>query len=222
MIVFEIILFFTVAIFTVDIITGRKLINPYTVTGIFGKPGSGKSTLLTKMMYHDLKKGWKVYSDTPNNVEGVEFFNPLDFKSGKFLPDGRIENKDIAVYFDEMGIIYNNRDFKQNLNADTLKWWKTHRHHRVKVVYGSQSYKDMDLKIRSLSTSLYLCKRGILRNFTVAKRIRVIMDIQNNDNPNSNNNNSGGEIIEKYQYDLPIFWKFTLLPKWIKKFNSYN
>lgn len=208
------------AIFIIDIITGRKLINPYTVTGIFGKPGSGKSTLLTKMMYQDIKHGWEVWSDTPNEIPGVNFFNPYDFKEGNWLPDGRIENKNIAVYFDEMGILYNNREFKSNLSNKTLTWWKTHRHHRVKVVYGSQSYKDMDLKIRNLSTALYLCKRGILRNFTVARRIRIIMDIQNNDNPESTN--SGGEIVEKYQYDLPLFWKFTLLPRWIKKFDSYR
>lgn len=220
MVLIELLLFLLVLIFIVDIITGRKLINPYTVTGIFGKPGSGKSTLLTKMMYQDVKKGWEVWSDTENNVEGVHFFAPLDFKEGKWLPDGRTENKDIAVYFDEMGILYNNREFKSNLNPETLRWWKTHRHHRVKIVYGSQSYKDMDLKIRNLSTTLYLCKRGILRNFTVAKRIRVLMDIQNNDNPDSKD--QGGQIIEKYEYDLPIFWKFTLLPKWIKKFDSYR
>lgn len=220
MVIIEIILITLCVIFITDRVTGRKLINPYTVTGIFGKPGSGKSTLLTKMMYKDVKKGWIVYSDTPNDVPGVKFFDPLEFKSGKFLPDGRTNNENIAVYFDEMGIIYNNRDFKNNLNTDTLAWWKTHRHHRCKVVYGSQSYKDMDLKIRALSTSLYLCKRGILCNFTVAKRIRVIMDIQNTDNPDSKD--QGGQIIEKYEYDLPFFWKFTLLPKWIKKFDSYR
>lgn len=220
MVIIEIIIITLCLIFTVDIITGQKLINKYTVTGIFGKPGSGKSTLLTKMMYQDLKNGWIVYSDTPNNVDGVINFDPLEFKSGKWLPDGRINNENIAVYFDEMGILYNNREFKNNLNSKTLEWWKTHRHHRCKIVYGSQSYKDMDLKIRALSTTLYLCKRGILRNFTVAKRIKVIMDIQNNDNPDSKD--QGGQIIEKYEYDLPIFWKFTLLPKWIKKFNSYR
>lgn len=207
-------------IFIVDIVTGRKLINPYTMTGIFGKPGSGKSTMLTMMMYKDLKKGWTVYSDTPNNIEGVNFFNPLEFKDGSFLPDGRTNNEDIAIYFDEMGILYNNREFKSNLNSRTLEWWKKHRHYRVKVVYGSQSYKDMDLKLRAITDRLFLVKRGILRNFSVAKKIRVIMDIQNNDNPDSKD--QGGQIIEKYEYDLPLFWKFILLPKWIKRFDSYR
>lgn len=213
-------LFLIALIFIIDTYTGRKLNNPYIVTGIFGKPGSGKSTLLTKMMYQDVKHGWKVYSDTPNNVPGVEFFDPLEFKKGNFLPDGKELGQKVSLYFDEMGILYNNRDFKNNLNPKTLEYWKCHRHKFAKITFGSQSYKDMDLKLRQLAQVLFLCKRGILKNFTVAKRIRVILDIQNNENPDSKD--QGGQIIEKYTYDLPIFWKFTLLPRWIKKFDSYR
>ena len=44
------------------------------------------------------------------------------------------------------------------------------------------------------------------------------MDIQNNEQ----GDNSGGQIVEKYSYDIIFFWKFILLPKWIKKFNSFR
>lgn len=131
------------------------------------------------------------------------------------------ENKKIVLIFDEIGSLYNNRDFKNNLTPDTLKWWKEHRHKRVKIYYGSQSYKDMDLKIRQLSDQLYIIKRGVLKNFAVAKPILINFDIMTG-NDTENQNNAGGQIIEAYKYDIFIFWKPILLRKWIKKFDSYR
>lgn len=214
----------------IDSITGIKLLNPFKVIGVFGKPGAGKSTLLTKWMYKDLKKGWEVYTDnTSTNLPGIKYFDNQKFKAGEWLPEGRkgyineegIENekdRKIALYFDEMGITYNNREFKTNLNPETLAWWKKHRHARVKVIYGSQSYKDMDLKIRTLTQQLYIVNRSMFKNFSVAKPIFIKLDIANNENTE----NAGGQIIEAYRYDLFIFWKWIFLWKWIKKFDSYN
>lgn len=216
--------------FTADFITSRKLLNFYKMYGIFGLPGSGKSTYLTMIMYKHIKKGWEVYTDDNSvKIDGVKYFDSMALKNGSYLPDGRKghmnefgeinkENRNIVIFFDEIGIVYNNRNFKDNLSQDTLEWWKTHRHKRVKIYYGSQSYKDMDLKIRSLTDQLYLVKRGILKNFSVAKPILIKMDIQNNEQ----GDNSGGQIVEKYSYDIIFFWKFILLPKWIKKFNSFR
>lgn len=217
-------------VFIGDFITSRSLINRYKMYGIFGKPGSGKSTYLTKIAYQQSKRGWQVYTDDNScKIPEVKHFDSMDFKAGKWLPDGRKgqlwvdgtinkENRDIVLIFDEIGSLYNNRDFKNNLTPETLKWWKEHRHKRVKVYYGSQSYKDMDLKIRQLSDQLFIIKRGVLKNFSVAKPIYINFDIVNNEN----SDNSGGQIVEQYKYDLPIFWKFILLKKWIKKFDSYR
>lgn len=183
-------------------------------------------------MYQHVKKGWCVYSDVPVNIAGVRQFDSLAFKSGSWLPDGRkgfvnedgIENdcdRDIVLFFDEMGILYNNREFKTNLNANTHMFLKTHRHKRVKCIYLSQSYKDMDLKWRQVTQRMYLVKRGVLRNFSVAKAIQIKMDIENQTDASSNGG-GGGTIVEKYSYDLPLFWKFTFLPRWIHKFDSFR
>lgn len=224
-----------------DIIISLPLINRYKMYGVFGKPGSGKSTFLTSLAYKHVKNGWIVYSDDPTiNIDGVQYFDSMAFKNGEWLPDGRKgkpsyintkdkngnsngeinkEDKDIILLFDEMGSLYNNRDFKTNLTPETLRFWKEHRHKRVKVIYGSQSYKDTDLKVRQLSDQLWLIKRGkLLNSFSIARPILITLDIQNNENTET----SGGQIVEKYSYDLIFFWKFIYLQYWIKKFNSYR
>ena len=220
-----------VSLYTIDFITSRKLVNRYKMYGIFGKCGSGKSTMLTMYAYKNAKKGWEVYTNDPSiiGIEGIKYFDDLKFKQGEWLPDGRKghineygevnkENRDICLIVDEIGSLYNNRDFKNNLNPKTLRWWKEHRHKNVKIYYGSQSYKDMDLKIRQLTDVLMIIKRSFFQNFSIAKPILIQFDIQNNET----GDNSGGQIVEKYSYDIFLFWKWILLRKWIKKFDSYR
>ena len=222
---------FGTGIFAVDFITSRDLVNRYKCYGIFGKCGSGKSTFMTKLAYQHAKKGWVVYTNDPSivGVENIKYFDEEAFKKGDWLPNGKKgkinefgeinkEDRNIVLFFDEIGSLYNNRDFKNNLTPKTLRWWKEHRHRLCKIYYGSQSYKDMDLKIRNLTEVLFIIKRSILQNFSVARPILIKFDIQNNEQ----GDNSGGQIVEKYSYDIFIFWKWILLRKWIKKFDSYR
>lgn len=218
-------------VLVLDRTTSLSLINHYKMYGIFGKPGSGKSTMLTKIAYQHAQRGWEVYTNDPSisAIENIKYFDDLKFKRGEWIPDGHKghkneygeineENRKIVLIIDEIGSLYNNREFKTNLNEKTLRFWAEHRHRNVKIYYGSQSYKDMDLKIRQKTDILYIIKRGFFKNFSVAKPILIDFDIHNNDQ----GENTGGQIIEKYAYDIIFFWKFIYLKKWIKKFDSYR
>lgn len=216
---------------------GPQLKNIFDMWIIFGKPGSGKSTVLQKIMYKAVKKGWIVYYDGSTFIKGVKSFDTDAFKKGKWLPDGRKghyewydatnkekhgeinqENKKIMLCFDEIGILYNNRDFKNAFTPDTLAWWKLHRHKRIAVRAASQTYKDMDLKLRQLTDQNYLMHTGIITGLRSAKRIIINFDIMNSDNGDS----AGGQIIEAYRYDLPFFHIYLWMPKWIRMFNSHS
>lgn len=207
-----------VILFTVDRIVGSKYDNLFPCFGIFGKPGSGKTLLLTFLSWWHLKRGWKVYVDFPCTLTGVERFDDEEFKSGRWLPDGRPNNEKILICVDEIGTVYNNRSFKTNFNTETLRWWSEHRHRRVKIYWASQGWKNPDLRIReSLTDGFYLCKRSLLRTFILAKPIMVKTDILNNET----GENTGGQIVDFYKFAFFTDWKLLFMPKWIHKFNSF-
>lgn len=217
------------SILTLDSILGAKFDNIFSCIAIFGKPGSGKTMFLTREAYRHVKKKWKVFVDFPCYVNGVHQFNDELFKSGKWMPDGRNDDgvwdsnitekrevkQKICLIIDEIGTLYNNRDFKTNFNNETLRWWKEHRHAGVKVIYASQSYNDMDKKLRVLTDAYYLLKKPFFKLFRYAKLVLVDTDISNE------NKDTGGQIIDLYKYSIFLQWKFLWLPKWVKKFNSY-
>lgn len=84
----------------------------------------------------------------------------------------------------------------------------------------SQSYDDVDKKIRDLTDELYIMKR-FARVFSIAHRVVKIQDI-------GHNNEGSGTIIDDYQYCglLDCLFggglEFTFIPRWVEYFNSYN
>lgn len=212
-------LFIVLTLLLLDSLLGYRYENVFPCIGIFGKPGSGKTLLLTKLCYLHVKKGWDVYADFPCYVDKVQQFSDEDFKTGKWLPDGRGKNgklkKKILLVIDEIGTLYNNRDFKNNFTPSTLKWWKEHRHKGVKIIYASQAYNDMDKKLRVLTDFYYLLKKPFLKLIRYAKLVQVSTEISND------NKETGGQIIDLYKYSPFTQWKFIYLPKWVKKFNSF-
>ena len=215
-----ILLFIAFFIIMLDSIISIKYINKYPCIGIFGKPGGGKTLLLTAYAKQHIKKKWTVYADFPCYINGVKQFNDIDFKEGKWLPDGRNDKgkivENILLLVDEIGILYNNRDFKTNFsNPEVLDFWKKHRHRGVKIIYASQSYNDMDKKLRVLTDLYVLMKDCFLRTIKIGKVVQVNTDISND------NKEVGGTIIDLYKYSSLLKWRFLYVPYWADKFNSF-
>ena len=184
--------------------------NPYKLIMLFGKKGSGKNTLLTKWSIKYNKLGYTVYSDS-------EIFNTYKLNTdwiGKYdFP------KNSVLLIQEAGMTWNNRDFK-TFPKEVTQFFKLQRHKNVIVVLASQSF-DVDKKLRDLTDEMYLIT-NYMRIFSVAKRINKKITIQKADDPNKNTNEQASFLTEAYSFDLPFFWKFTYIPRYVKYFNSFE
>lgn len=166
----------------------------------FGAPGSGKSTMACRLARQALKKGIDVYS----NVEVKGCYN-LD-------PRADIGKYDITnglVIIDEAGIEYNNREFKSFSQAQN-KWFKLYRHARCDIVIFSQSFEDMDKKLRLLANRYFLVERSILPKFIRCRRITKKIAINDIDR----------QIIDAYDF-VPFSRRLYFGPKYWKFFDSY-
>lgn len=116
----------------------------------FGAPGSGKTTLAAYFAKRALQSGVPVFSNVP--IKGCYKLTKDDI--GRYL----IENA--LVIFDEAGVDFNSRNFKNNFTIDQIKWYKYHRHEGCQVIIFSQGFDDMDKILRTLSTNLYVVRKS--------------------------------------------------------------
>lgn len=192
-------LFILLKIYSLFKIKNNNLFDIY-----FGVPGCGKSTLATDYAIKYLKKGGKVF--TMNiDIPGATSLNKNDLSCNNF------ELRDSLLIIDESGIDFNNRNFKTNFDNDTLKFFKYHRHFNVDVMVFSQSYSDMDLKLRNLATRLFVLKRSLIPFFIVSKTISKRIDIDSNTK----------QIIDSYSF-LFLSSRYVYMPKTWKYFNSFS
>lgn len=188
----------------------RKYLNPYKLIFIFAKKGQGKSTLLTKMALNHLKHGWTVFSTDP--IPGCYLIRPEEIGYYE-LPWHSL------LIIDEIGMIWDNRDFKNFSNA-VRDWFKLQRHRGVKVICASQSF-DVDKKIRDLADDMFLLQKKF-RVFSYGKRILKILDIVEA----SGDHNSESRIVDQLKFDsILFFWAgsrtLTFIPHWAKYFDSF-
>lgn len=187
----------------------KKYLNPYKLIFIFGKKGSGKSTLLTKYALDYLRKGWNVYST--EKCPGTFHISPEDVGRFQFPPRS-------VVIIDEVGMIWDNRDFK-NFSNQVRDYFKLQRHYKHVVILASQTF-DVDKKIRDLADEMYLVTKKF-RVFSYAKKIlrqTVLVEATGQ---------SPSKIDENLVFDsLFLFWagsrKFTYIPKYTKYFDSFK
>lgn len=191
----------------------KKYANPYKLIMVFGKKGSGKTTLIAKLALRHLKKGWLVYSSIPLHIEGVRLFNVQDV--GRFIfPEKSV------VFIDEVGMIWDNRDYK-NFRNDVRDYFKLQRHYKNKVYLFSQSF-DIDLKLRNLTDQIFLttCHMNV---FSVARRVtRKLVVVE----PTADNE---GRIADGYELE-PLWLQLigmritylTFIPNYVQFFDSYD
>lgn len=186
----------------------KKYLNPYKLIFIFGKKGSGKSTLLAKYAVRYRARGWHVFSTEP--ILGTVQISYEDIGHRNFPPRS-------LIIIDEVGMIWDNRNFK-SFDSAVRDWFKLQRHDHLTVVMASQTF-DVDKKIRDLCDEMYLVK-PFLRVWTYGRRIlRVPCLVEaSGDGPS--------RIDENLKFDsLLFFWCgavfFTFIPHWTQYFDSF-
>lgn len=145
------------------------------ITCIFGLPGSGKSTLLAKIARQNLRRGVKVYSNF--YIKGCY---TLDFDRL-----GVDDYSDCVMLIDEISLFCDSRDWKK-FSAAAKYFFTNHRHFNVRIYVCSQSYLDMDSKIRNITDELYHITEG----FCGLSRVRPVRKVLTVDN---------GKVSEYYE-----------------------
>lgn len=185
----------------------RNYSQKYPTILYFGLKGSGKTTTLTKIALKNLKKGVTVYSNVP--IPGTILFDAA--RLGYFNPQ-----PDSVILIDEIGIIFNNRNFADAHYRDqfsvTNKFLKYARQCRCTVYMFTQIFDEMDKKIRGLLDGLFQCK-CIGRVFVITRKINKTIAPSDDES----------DIIGRYRYaGLVGGINFTFVPRYVQFFQSFN
>lgn len=131
-------------------------LSPDKLDIFFGAPGSGKTTAAAYFAAKAMASGIPVYSNVP--IVGTYKLDKSD------IGVWNIENA--LVIFDEAGVDYNSRNFKNNFTLEAIRWYKYHRHENCQVMIFSQGFDDMDKILRTLSTRLWVVRRSFCRTIS--------------------------------------------------------
>ena len=186
----------------------------------FGLPGTGKTTLLASFAKKYSKRFKYIYvnvhlSNMPENVIYIE---------NDWL--GKYDVRDGLVLIDEGTIFADNRDYK-NFRKDLTRWLLLIRHYNCSLCIFCQTFNGVDLKIRSLCTSVYYMFRPLLTGHWITKYYRipygiVIPDRKRN---RAQTGNSLGQIEEGYckpSLLQRIFAHRLYRPMYYKYFDSWD
>lgn len=187
----------------------KRFLNPFKLTMVFGKKGSGKTTFLVKDAYKYLRRGWTVYTTIP--VPGCRLFDVSLLGKYTFPPR-------TAIFIDEVGMIWDNRDFK-NFKTYVRDWFKLQRHYKCRVYLFSQTF-DIDKKLRDLTDEMFLVTNKF-RCWSYAKRIlrKPVLTKPVGDAP--------ARLDEELKFDSLFFVFFgarrlTFIPFWTPYFSSFD
>lgn len=187
------------------------------ITCYFGVPGCGKTTLLTKFAVTEARKvlkGKSRYKHVYTNFfcvgcEKIDF-HVLD----KYCV------RDALIILDEITLDADNREFK-SFSKGTRDFFVLHRHLGNDIIYATQSFELVDLKIRQLTQELWYMSRSVvpvLRSFTTAKRIYREVAI----NEHTSELTLGYRFCNIIESFFVSNCKIAYRRKWYKYFDSYD
>lgn len=178
-----------------------KHLKNYDLVLIMGKPGSSKSSYAAYLSQKYMKKGYPVFSNF--HISGTYKINP--YQLGEIdLPD------DSIVFCDESQILWDSRDFKRFPEPNKF-FFSHYRHLRTKCFVMSQSFEDLDVKIRRQAKHLYIMQGIYFFGIAVRQKVRMKFGISDTED----------SIITRYKsriFDFRFNW---VRPAW-KLFNSYS
>lgn len=155
------------------------------VSAVFGLPGAGKSLLLSWI-------GHRAIQGRSINVHGFScgFFDkyarvytnfPLE---GAYKLDfdllGIADYNHCLILIDEIQLFADSRNFK-NFSEYLSNFFTQHRKDHIDLIWCSQSFKNCDLRIRSVTDKLYYIDRSwfnLIRVRAINSYFRVNGDIQ--------------------------------------------
>jgi len=167
---------------------------------LFGLPGSGKTTTAVDLAIPYLKKHIPVYSNF--DLVGSTKIDK------SFVSINNNYCRQCAVFIDEAGIDFDNRNFKSNFTLDMLKAFKFHRKLQVDFYFFSQDV-DVDLKLRKLCNGLFYVKKSIFPFFVVYKKIKFSIAVDKQTK----------QLINAYNF-VPFSGHYVFMPRTWKKFDT--
>lgn len=157
---------------------GRIMITSAFRNKVFG---SGK-TLNLSMVAHDLYKLYDnkpVWDDIENKfvpqrihlisnitLNGVPY---TKFVSCEQLKNVEQNRNDVTIFvFDEIGAIWNSRNYKDNISTDLLRSLLQVRHNKIGIIGSTQRFKFVDALLRQVTGTL-LCVKKTWRSLMIAE-----------------------------------------------------
>lgn len=172
------------------------------ISGIFGLPGSGKSLFLGLIAQRAVKgKSINFKTLSLGTLRSYKYVYTNFRCSGCYKLDydklGVVNYSDCLILVDEIMLLSDSRDYRKF--TDNLKFfYSEHRKSNCDLIYASQSYDDVDKKIRNRTQRLYYVDLWFLY-FSRVRQIDYYFDV------------SHGKINEGYSYAPPIsnfyFWR---------------